>query len=248
MSASSNVSITSPFLTLEPSIAIERTAVDPGSGQRISVCIADGTFGSYRYTREGSPLTLHASIEPGDHELRYQSDRVKGVFGRRPITVVPAEILLDAPAVLAAGTRFEVQWKGPNGDKDYLTVVPASAPDGKYTSYSYTRSGPTVELHAPVEAGAFEVRYQSDREKGVFARLAVTFTPLEVRLEAPAEVAAGARFQVQWQGPDGHQDYITIVQAGAKPGAYLDYEYTRSGSSLALDAPQEPGAYEVRYQ
>ncbi len=209
---------------------------------------ADGTFGSYRYTREGSPLRLHASILPGSHELRYQSDRVKGVFARRPIEVLPAEILLDAPAKLAAGTRFEVQWKGPDGDRDYVTVVPASAPDGKYTSYSYTRSGPTIALHAPVEAGAFEVRYQSDREKGVFARLAITVTPLEVRLEAPAEVEAGASFQVRWQGPDGHQDYVTIVTAGAKPGAYLDYKYTRAGSSLTLKAPEESGAYEVRYQ
>ncbi len=209
---------------------------------------ADGTFGSYRYTREGSPLRLHASILPGSHELRYQSDRVKGVFARRPIEVLPAEILLDAPAKLAAGTRFEVQWKGPDGDRDYVTVVPASAPDGKYTSYSYTRSGPTIELHAPVEAGAFEVRYQSDREKGVFARLAVTVTPLEVRLEAPAEVEAGASFQVRWQGPDGRQDYVTIVTAGAKPGAYLDYKYTRDGSSLTFKAPEESGAYEVRYQ
>lgn len=208
----------------------------------------DGAFGSYRYTREGSPLTLRASIQDGDFEIRYQSDRVKGVFGRRPVTVLPAEIVLDAPADVAAGSPFEVQWQGPNGERDYLTVVAAGAPDGTYTNYAYTRSGPVVKLHAPVKAGAVEVRYQSDREKGVFARLVINVTPLDVELQAPSTVGAGEKFQVTWRGPNGQQDYITIVPKGANAGAYTHYQYTRSGSPVTLTAPDEAGAYEVRYQ
>jgi len=128
---------------------------------------ADGSFGSYAYTNTGNPVELHAPVSPGDYELRYQSDRVKGVFARRPLEVLPAEILLDAPAEVAAGTRFEVQWKGPDGDKDYLTVVPAGAKPGAYLDYKYTRDGSSLTLRAPEESGAYEVRYQSDREKNV---------------------------------------------------------------------------------
>ena len=209
---------------------------------------ADGKYGSYLYTRDGSPIRLHAPIRAGAYELRYQSDRTSGVFARRPIAVTPAEIRLEAPARVMAGTRFDVQWKGPDGDKDYLTIVSADAAEGQFTNYAYTRSGPTVTLNAPVDAGAFEVRYQSDREKGVFARLPITLTPMKVRLEAPDVVSAGASFDVRWEGPDGSRDYVTIVLADAEPGAYLDYAYTRQGSTLALKAPDEPGSYELRYQ
>ncbi len=209
---------------------------------------ADNTYKSYRYTRTGSPLRLHASIQSGPHEIRYQSDREPGVFARRPVEVVPAQIVLDAPAVLKAGSPFEVQWQGPNGERDYLTVVPANAPAGQYTNYSYTRSGSPAPLHAPMEPGDYEVRYQSDREPGVFARLPITIEPVEAHVQGPTEVAAGAVFEVLWQGPDGDRDYVTIVPSGSPPGTYRDYKYTRTGPSIRLTAPNEPGDYEIRYQ
>ena len=78
--------------------------------------------------------------------------------------------------------------------------------------------------------------------------LPVSVRPLQIRLEAPAEVAAGSKFEIRWEGPDGQRDYLTIAPAGAEPGTYRDYRYTREGSPLTLTAPSEPGAYEVRYQ
>ena len=82
----------------------------------------------------------------------------------------------------------------------------------------------------------------------MFARLPITLTPMEVRIDAPEVVSAGASFDVRWEGPDGSRDYVTIVRADAEPGTYLNYAYTRRGSPLSLKAPDEPGSYELRYQ
>jgi Ca-activated chloride channel homolog len=71
---------------------------------------------------------------------------------------------------------------------------------------------------------------------------------MEVSLTAPAEVAAGAEFEVSWTGPDAPNDYLTIVPVGAGDGEYGDYRYTREGATLRLTAPDAPGDYEVRYQ
>ena len=166
----------------------------------------------------------------------------------RPVFVRSAEIVIDAPDNIRGGSPFEVQWQGPNGDRDYLTIVPASAPDGQYTSYDYTRNGSPVRLHAPVEAGSYEVRYQSDREGGVFARLLVRVETAAVTLTAPDEVEAGVNFNVSWEGPNGDRDYITIVAAGSPAGAYTSYQYTRTGPTVSIQAPNQPGEYEVRYQ
>jgi len=223
-----------------------------GAGDYLTIVpkdAADGVYGKYQYTNKGPRLKLHAPFKAGEYELRYQSDRVKGkVFARRPITVTPSAIVLDAPAEVGAGTKFAVQWQGPNGDGDYLTVVPTDAPDGKYTKYAYTRKGPVVDLVAPLEPGNYQVRYQSDREKGVFARLDITVVGVETTLEAPAEVAAGSVIEVKWTGPNGPGDYVTIVPADAAPGTYKKYRYTRQGSPLKLEAPKTPGDYELRYQ
>jgi len=66
-------------------------------------------------------------------------------------------------------------------------------------------------------------------------------------LQIPGHVTAGASFDVAWTGPDNPGDFITIVRADAPPAHYENRTETRHGSPLALLAPMETGAFEVRY-
>ena len=75
----------------------------------------------------------------------------------------------------------------------------------------------------------------------------ITVTPLAITLQAPSEVSKGASFQVAWTGPNGPQDYITIVAAGSAPGSYTSYAYTANGSPVTLTAPATAGSYEIWY-
>ena len=219
----------------------------------ITVVKADAKLGSYKewkWTTVGSPMTFTAPIEAGEYEVRYQSDGTTGVIARQVFTVTSSEITLSAPASVMAGSAFDVTWTGPDGTGDYLTVVPSADADGDgaYANYKYTRDGPTVSLNAGIEPGEYEVRYQSDRESGVFARTQVTVTPAVITMDAPDVVAAGSSFDVTWTGPDGKLHYLTIVKADSDDGAYGSYKYTSSGPTLTLTAPDEAGNYEIRYQ
>jgi hypothetical protein len=60
-------------------------------------------------------------------------------------------------------------------------------------------------------------------------------------------IAAGATFDVRWQGPDNVQDFITIVPAGTAEKEYDTYAYTARGNPAQLIAPEIAGDYEVRY-
>ncbi len=66
-------------------------------------------------------------------------------------------------------------------------------------------------------------------------------------LDAPAEVGAGAAFQVRWTGPANARDYVTIVRADAADGAYSNYQDTKTGNPVTLTAPIEAGDWELRY-
>ncbi len=66
-------------------------------------------------------------------------------------------------------------------------------------------------------------------------------------IAAPAEVRAGAKFVVQWTGPDNPKDYVTIVSKDAKDQEYGSYRETKEGHEVELVAPVVPGACEVRY-
>ena len=66
-------------------------------------------------------------------------------------------------------------------------------------------------------------------------------------LDAPQEVAAAAKFSVNWTGPRALGDYITIVAAGATKWTNEPYFYTTGASPGSLVAPVQDGAYALWY-
>lgn len=207
----------------------------------------EGAYESYFYTAHGPSGDLIAPIEAGEYEIRYVDGESETTVYSITITVSEYAITFESPDEVEAGTEFEVSWTGPNGPGDYLTVVAPDAPEGSYEWYFYTVDGPTGTLVAPVEDGEFEIRYVSGSTSATLGSMLITVTPYIITLEVPVEVEAGSTFQVVWTGPDGPSDYITIVEAGAPLGAYLDYGYTSEGSPITLTAPDQPGDYEVWY-
>ena len=179
--------------------------------------------------------------------MRYVAGAGGGVLASRPLRVVASEVSVTAPAEAMGGSNVTVTFQGPNGPSDLVAFAPAGAPQGTFLTYTFAQFGPTVELVAPVEPGAYEVRYLAGPERRVLASAPVDVVAATVGLEAPAEVAAGASFAVTWTGPDGVGDYVTIVRVGAPEYDYLSLAFTAWGPTLELTAPDEPGTYEVRY-
>ena len=66
-------------------------------------------------------------------------------------------------------------------------------------------------------------------------------------VEAPAAADVATEFEVTWQGPDNKSDYIAIARSDQNPGSQVHYTYTKKGSPLKVQAPSDPGTYEVRY-
>lgn len=133
----------------------------------------DGQYGNYRETRHGSPLKVRAPIEAGDAELRYMSGQGARVLERKEIRIVAAEVSLSAVDAVKAGEAVEVTWTGPDHPGDYITIVPADWPEGRYAAYADTRRGSPVKIAAPKEAGAAEIRYVAGQKAKILARRAL---------------------------------------------------------------------------
>lgn len=198
------------------------------------------------YTANANPGTMIAPTADGEFELWYVAGEDEEVLARSPITVTPFSGALLAPDEVPAGEEFEVAWNGPDGPGDYVTIVAEGTDRWSNESYFYTSVGDPGTLIAPIEAGDYEIWYVTADGETQETR-PITVAELEISLDAPDSVAAGADFEVEWTGPDGPSDYITIVPAGSAEGAYLDYAYTSAGNPAELTAPEEPGAYEIWY-
>ncbi|MHB8809141.1 MAG: vWA domain-containing protein [Desulfobulbaceae bacterium] len=207
----------------------------------------DGAYDNYAYTRSGNPVKLTAPAEPGSYEVRYVLGKGTKVLARAPITIGAVSALVQPPESVNAAAKFQVTWQGPNNEGDYLSVAKVGAPDGSYDNYAYTKFGSPTKLTAPAEPGSYEVRYIQGRGSKLLAKGALTVAEVSAEVKPPESVAAAAKFQVAWQGPNNEGDYLTVAKPGSSPDDYDNYAYTKIGNPAKLTAPAKPGSYEVRY-
>jgi hypothetical protein len=207
----------------------------------------DRKYITYVYTRTGSPAALVAPEKAGDYELRYILGNGDKVVASQAFTVGSVTASVTAPAQVAAGAKFNVQWKGPNNPRDFITIVPADAPEKRYEGYQYTSKGATLDLQAPDKPGEYEVRYLTAQSYLTLGTAKVTVTAVTASIQGPAEAVAGSAFPVTWKGPNNPGDYVTIVQKDAREGHFGSWDFTARGSPSRLVAPLVPGDYELRY-
>jgi len=209
--------------------------------------LPDGQYRNHTPTTKGSPLQVLALMDPGPAELRYMSGQGAQVLARRDIRIVAADVSLDAPLQVIAGAAVAVTWTGPNNGGDYITVVPQSLPNGQYRNYTPTTKGSPLQLLALMDPGPAEIRYMSGQGARVLARRDILIVPATVTLEAPRHAKVASPVRVAWTGPNNANDYLTIVPKSAPDGSYHRHAPTLKGSPLAVEAPAEPGAAEIRY-
>lgn len=208
---------------------------------------APAVYENYQEIRAGTDVELLAPMQVGTWELRYVTSRSKQVLGRAAIAVLPLRATLDAPTEARLGSGVSISWIGPGNPGDFITIVPAAAPDQQVGNYADLKPDLPALVNAPVDAGAAEIRYVSGQGRQVLARRPLLILGPEITLEGPREVRAGAIFRVEWRGTANKGDYITVVPKGTPDGQYRNYSDAAKGSSLELTAPIEAGPAELRY-
>ena len=158
-----------------------------------------------------------------------------------------AEMAISAPKVVTTGASFTVSWSSSVHPQDYVTIVPARADEGAYTDYQRVRDDTKNSLTAPAEPGLYEVRYVLEEGARTLASTSIEVVAAEVVLDGPDIARAQTPLRISWSVAIHPQDYITIVPAGADEGSYRDYIRVRDNLEGDLDAPAEPGLYEIRY-
>ena len=207
----------------------------------------EGQYASYEYARTAT-VTLTAPDTPGSYEIRLLAAGTPyPTRASRPLTVEDVPATLEAPDQVDAGAEFDVKWTGPGNELDYVSWAEAGADEKAYNDYQYTKDGNPLTLRAPDAPGQYEVRYFMGGSNRLIARRPLTVGSVAAELKAPAQVQAGADFDVAWIGPNNAGDFITIVAADAKETDYAFYRYTKDGSPVTMRAPDAPGKYELRY-
>lgn len=109
------------------------------------------------------------------------------------------------------------------------------------------RDNQAGSLIAPTDPGVYELHYILREGAKTLARATIEVGEPEVTVTAPETAIAGGMVAVSWAGAVAVNDYITIVPVGTDEGVYGKDIIVRDKSEDDVQAPSEPGMYEVRY-
>lgn len=162
-----------------------------------------------------------------------------------PATLPTASI--EAPGRVIQSDRFAVGYDGPKTKGDRIQITWPGLPAGsEIRSVLVGADGKTREMQAPAEAGTYEIRYYHPELNAVLATKTLDVAMRPVTVSAPARVPAGAPMTIAWTGPAERFDEIWITKAG-DPTRLDGVGLRHNGKSVTLDAPLQPGSYEVLY-
>lgn len=208
---------------------------------------AEGQYDTYKYAKYNKWQAV-APEKAGEYEIRYLSaDSPYPTLSKKALTVTPATATIKAPTSGEMGAQIEIQWEGPSGPREYITIVKPETPEGEYGDYVYVKKGKPVVMTLPEVPGPYEIRYCTASNGYILGKTTITVGSASAKLQAVAQSPAGAPISVTWEGPGNARDFISIVPKGTAKDKYGPYTYTRNGSPLTLEGPEKPGVYEIRY-
>lgn len=166
----------------------------------------------------------------------------------RPQQRQPQGPSLSAPRTLMAGAMATVFVSRAPANAHLAISRPGDPPDAAIVA-SPLGQVPALSLPAPGEVGSFEWRLlgESDGKPVVLLRQPLVTTEPAATLAAPARVARGNPLPVRGIGPNGDRDRVVLVKPDAPPEAQGPNFFPAENVESTLEAPAEPGAYELRY-
>jgi Ca-activated chloride channel family protein len=191
-----------------------------------------------------------------DVEIREQNTHVVTV----PIDLA-LPVTLEVPDAAAEGTPIQVRWSGPDelgatvsvnrlddAPSDFIYFFASQKERAAFEARQGASEIAEATLIAPIEPGAYEIRYTLSNPRIILARRPLTVTDAEYSLSVPEEVSVSSPVEVAWEGPLTEGDLVTLVRPHEKRAFdNKNFRALKAGSPVKLVAPAEPGDYEIRY-
>ncbi|AHF00015.1 vWA domain-containing protein [Thioalkalivibrio paradoxus] len=225
--------------TKEPLGPSDWQVVDAQSGAQVAAAAATASFSAALEDGRYRIAATHPGYE-GALELAVD-DALSGVVDV-PLHKVLATVSLEGVDARTGAPVSDVQWT-------WIDLESEAAETGRGSGerHRILVAPGDYRIEGVVGAMSGGSTIAATLEHEVTARVELAEALPEASVSAPGEVTSGARFPVEWFGPDDRNDYIAIVEAGAPEGTHISQIRTRFGSPAQVTAPDALGAYEVRY-
>ena len=165
---------------------------------------------------------------------------------KKPAAAATGPFLSAARSIMAGAPLSVFLSRAPQGAR--LAIARPSDPADKAIVVLEPRAGvPAVQT--PGVAGDYELRLTADREgkPAILLRQPLSVTEPVATLAAPERVGRRQALPVRGIGPNGELDRVVLVAPGAPVEAEGPRFFPAENVEATLEAPEKPGAYELRY-
>lgn len=155
---------------------------------------------------------------------------------------------LSAPRSLMAGAMASTFVSRAPAGARLAIARPGDPPEAAIVAAPLD-SASVLPLPAPGEVGSFELRLLGEvgGKPVVLLRQILTTTAPEATLAAPRRVGRAQALPVRGIGPNGDRDRVMLVKPDEPAEAEGPSFYPAENVEDTLEAPPEPGTYELRY-
>lgn len=160
----------------------------------------------------------------------------------------PAAPALSASRAVMAGSMLSVSVTRPP-ESARLAIARSDDPAARAIVVQALPAGARATLPVPGMAGTYELRLTRDRAGAVevLARQPLEATPATATVSTLSRVGRGAPLPARAIGPNGEQDRVVLVRKDAPAEASGPAFFPAENVEATLEAPDEPGDYELRY-
>lgn len=165
---------------------------------------------------------------------------------QRPATP-PAPMLSASRSSMAGAMLSVLVGKAPQS----AVIAIARPADPAETALVSVPLGPvgSASITTPGDAGGYELRLLREEagKSEILARQPLETTVASATLAAPDRIKAGASFPARGIGPNGNRDRVVVAAPDAPADAAGPSFFPAENVEATLEAPEKPGAYELRY-
>lgn len=174
----------------------------------------------------------------------------------------PVVQLIAGPSDVASSGRVTVKCSllsGKTSARQWIGLYAEGAEVSRYSAYLMVHDGAEYVFKAPRAPGTYEFRYVLEDDATAIAASnpfrvyddPVSRTLVELQSDT-TYVKCGGEIPALWSllaGKRTLQDWIGLYAPGAKNEDYLTWKYVADADQgkLTLQAPDQPGTYEMRY-
>jgi Ca-activated chloride channel family protein len=225
----------------------------PSGTNWVELAIADAPFGDYLIRRPAGEGSGEVELEiPGSEasmEARFVHQLNRGVvllLGRTRFESKLGTASITAPERVENDTPLQLSWEGPSLPGDHITINRTDRGQDDTENCVPAVDAGSLTLEAPAAAGSYRIRYVTAFGKTLASRTLEVFEILAT-LDSPDRASPREVIEVGWWGPDGPQDFLSIVSPDAANETYLAWAPTHDGNPAKLRTPGTPGDFEIRY-